>query len=500
MAKRLRDRQQLRIAVFDRLNALPRWALLLIAAVIARGIVFGTPLVHVDEEFYFVTAQRMMQGAVPYIDIWDRKPIGLFLLYMPAAALGVPLGIWTYQARALASVVGTATLIARMAERAGFGRGALVGAILYILCLNFGDGQGGQAPVFYNLLVAGAFALVLPDPGDRAGDWRRMGKGVLALLLIGLAMQLKYTAMFEGVFLGLWLMWREWRLGSPLAKVAAYGAVMVTAAVLPTAAAWAVFAHAGHGNAFVFANFTSIMLRRSEPWLPMLGAIFKAALILAPLLILAGFSRHIRVEGNQKPVRDLMFGWLIAAVAAFVIFGGWFNHYTLPVMVPAAVCAAGVLGSHSRGRRWARPIVMATLIVAWAVPISNFWIRGTRDQLETMAGAIGHGPGCMYVYSGTTMLYAYTGRCMVTPWIFPSHLAREREVGAVGVDQLAEIDRIFVKRPQIVVMRPEFIGERLEARRHVLERLKTGGYQLKGRWPIGNQMLDVYEVQAAPAA
>ncbi|MEZ0243698.1 MAG: hypothetical protein ACAH11_10010 [Sphingomonas sp.] len=482
--------------MLDRLNALPRWALILIAALIARGLTFGSPLLHVDEEFYFVTAQRIVEGAVPYVDVWDRKPIGLFLIYMPAAALGVPLGIWAYQAMALACVVGTAWLIARMAEKAGFGRGALVGAILYILCLNFGDGQGGQAPVFYNLLVAGAFALSIPDPADRAGDWARMGKGVLALLLVGLAMQIKYTAVFEGVFLGLWLMWREWRLGSAPVKVVVYGSVMVAAAVLPTAAAWAAFARAGHGDAFVFANFTSILARRSEPWFRLLGAALKAALILAPLLILAGFSRHTRVEGNQKPVRDLMFGWLIAAVVGFVIFGSWFNHYTLPVMVPAAVCAAGVLGSHPRGRNYAGRIVIACFVIGQAVILSNFWIRGDRAQLETMAGAIGHGPGCLYVYSGTSMIYAYTGRCAVTAWIFPSHIARERENGALGVDQLEEVDRIFAKRPQFVVMRPKFIGERLEARERVMRQLDAGGYRLKGRWPIGDQILNVYEASA----
>lgn len=482
--------------MLDRLATLPRWTLLLLAALIARALTFGSPLVHVDEEFYFVTAGRMVEGAIPYVDVWDRKPIGLFLIYMPAAALGVPLGVWAYQAMALACVVGTAALIARMADRAGFGRGAMAGAILYILCLNFGDGQGGQAPVFYNLLVAGAFALVLPGPGDRAGDWRRMARGVLALLLVGLAMQVKYTAVFEGVFLGLWLMWREWRLGSAPVKVIAYGAVMVSAAVAPTAAAWGWFVAEGHGDAFVYANFTSILQRRGEPWFRLLGAALKAALILSPLLILSGFSRHIQVEGNQKPVRDLMFGWLIAAVAGFAVFGSWFNHYTLPVMVPAAICAAGVLGGHPKGRKWARAIVVGALVIGQAVLVSNIWIRGDARQIEAMAAGIGKGPGCMYVYSGTSMLYAYTGRCTVTAWIFPSHIARERENGALGVDQLEEVDRIFAKRPEIVVMRPEFIGERLEARHRVLERLKTGGYRLKGRWPIGNLMLDVYQAES----
>ncbi len=482
--------------MLDRLAQLPRWTLLLLAALIARAVTFGSPLVHVDEEFYFVTAQRIAEGAIPYVDVWDRKPIGLFLIYLPAAALGVPLGIWAYQAMALACVVGTAALIARMAERAGFGRGALPGAILYILCLNFADGQGGQAPVFYNLMAAGAFALVLPVTEDCAGDLRRMARGVLALLLVGLAMQVKYTAMFEGIFLGLWLMWREWRLGSGLAKVIAYGAAMVTAAVAPTAAAWAWFAAAGHGDAFVYANFTSILQRRGEPWFRLLGAALKAALILAPLLILSGFSRHVAVAPQEKPVRDLMFGWLIAAVIGFVIFGSWFNHYTLPVMVPAAICAAGVLGGHPRGRKWARAIVAGAFVIGQAVLISNAWYRGNARQLETMSNAIGHGPGCMYVYSGTSMLYAYTGRCTVTAWIFPSHIARERENGALGVDQLEEVDRIFAKRPEMVVMRPQFIGERLEARERVLAHLKTDGYRLKGQWPIGNLMLDVYQAES----
>ena len=67
---------------------LPHWVILLIAAIAVRAIAFGNPVVHVDEEFYFVTAQRMLDGALPYVDIWDRKPIGLFLIYLPAAAYG----------------------------------------------------------------------------------------------------------------------------------------------------------------------------------------------------------------------------------------------------------------------------------------------------------------------------------------------------------------------------------------------------------------------------
>ena len=72
------------------ISGLPRWSIMLFAAVCVRALTFGNPIVHVDEEFYFVTAQRMLEGAIPYVDVWDRKPIGLFLLYVPPAMFGVP--------------------------------------------------------------------------------------------------------------------------------------------------------------------------------------------------------------------------------------------------------------------------------------------------------------------------------------------------------------------------------------------------------------------------
>ncbi|MBL7439409.1 hypothetical protein INQ32_27005, partial [Escherichia coli] len=52
-------------------------ALLLVVAVVARAAQFGNPVIQVDDEFYLLTGDRMLHGALPYVDIWDRKPIGL---------------------------------------------------------------------------------------------------------------------------------------------------------------------------------------------------------------------------------------------------------------------------------------------------------------------------------------------------------------------------------------------------------------------------------------
>jgi hypothetical protein len=481
------------------LAALPPWAVLLIAAIAVRAVAFGNPVVHVDEEFYFLTAQRMLAGALPYVDIWDRKPIGLFLIYLPAAAFGPVTGLWLYQAMALASVVVTALLIVRLAERVGWDRGGLVAGLLYLFMLGFGDGQSGQAPVFYNLLTAAAMVLAVPCGASAESTRLRRARAIGAMALIGVALQIKYSVLFEGMFLGLWLLWREHRLGRAKARIGWFGVELVVVALAPTLLAWGIYAGLGHGYAWYYANLGSILDRNGDPALVLLGAFLKVALILAPLLVVSGLSRQVPVnDESERPIRALYFGWLIASVFGLIVFGTWFNHYALPVMLPACLCCAGYLGSVPAGRRIVTPLLLLIAGLGGEYTVwSAKWHRGDARQLETLAEAIGRGPGCLYVYSGNSSLYSYTGRCALSPWVYPSHLSRERENGAVGVDQLGEIGGIFDRRPEVVVIGPAFSGERAESRRLVIDRLRAGGYAVRGRYPLGKTLLEVY---AAPGS
>jgi len=247
------------------LRAVPAWAVFLLVALLARAITFGNPIVHNDEQFYFVAARAWLDGALPYVGVWDRKPILLFALYLPAAALGFPAGIWAYQAMALASVTATAALIARFARRAGWSKGALAAGTAYIVWLNLLEGQGGQAPVFYNLLMIVAAGLLAPRPDDAARPRRRLAHGVAALALVGLALQVKYSVVFEGLFFGHWWLWRERRLGARWPRWLGGGTLLVAAALAPTAAAWGAYTAIGQGPEFFFANFASFLSRKADP-------------------------------------------------------------------------------------------------------------------------------------------------------------------------------------------------------------------------------------------
>jgi hypothetical protein len=368
--------------------------------------------------------------------------------------------------------------------------------------LGFGDGQSGQAPVFYNLITACAILLALPCTASAESARLRKGKAIAAMALIGVALQVKYSVLFEGMFLGLWLLWREHRLAHPPFSTARFAVALVAVAILPTLLAWGTYAALGHGDAWFYANFGSILDRNSDPALELLRAFLKVALILAPLLIVSGLSRRVPVEDpSERPIRALYFGWLMAAVFGLIVFGTWFNHYALPVMLPACLCCAGYLGSNPTGRRIVAPLL---LLAAGLGGTFTVWSakqhRGDARQFEVLVQAIGQGPGCLYVYSGDSSFYSHTRRCTLTPWIYPSHLSRERENGAVGVDQLAEIGRIFAKRPEIVVMRLPYRGERAESRAFTIARLREGKYALRGRYPLGDTWVDVYAAPGSVAA
>lgn len=451
-----------------RSSLLARASILLLVALAARAIDIANPITYVDEQFYFVVARAMVHGALPYVDIWDRKPIGLFLLYLGPAAAGYPAGILIYHLLALAFVAATAMIIARIAERAGWAAGALPAAICYILYLNLAEGEGGQSPIFYNLPVALAAASILAAIQGRRS---LVPAGCMAMALVGVALQIKYSAVFEGVFFGLWLCGAGWRRWRRLPPVAAFGALLITLALLPTAAALAFYVWRGHAGDFIYANFISILMRNRDPVREQLHNLRVTFELLAPFAAIAVFAWRKR-DSEQRTAQAFLIAWFAAAVAGLLIFGGWYDHYSLPVMAPGCVLSACFF-ARLKWRRWSATALLGGLaLIGHHMLIHDVRRRGTQAQFAALARAVGTGPGCLYVYSGQPMLYAATGRCTVTTRLFYSHLNTYREQGSVGVDQAAEIRRILARRPQEIVMEKMFRGEREQIREIMLAGLR----------------------------
>ncbi len=453
--------------------------LIVLAVVAARAQTFADPVLGFDEQYYLLVADRWLHGALPYVDIWDRKPLGLFALY---ALAQLPPGdpFVLYKLLAAGFVATTALTIRRAALREAGPFGATAAALLYVFWLNFMEGEGGQSPVFYNLPVLMA-ALLIRRGLERRGPLDRCG--LAAMLLMGLAIQVKYTAVFEAAFFGLALVraaQREWGVAP---RLAGWALVWALAALGPTLAVWATYAVMGHGQAFLFANFLSIFGRLPDPLPDRMAGLAAIAAILTPLVILAALARRRwrRLTFIQR--------WVLAAALGVLLFGAFLSpSYGLPLVAPLCLCAAPWLG-RSRVTQTVTLVLLALSFVGGTLAVRQIIIgKGNRAEALAVAAAARpqHG-GCIWVWDGYPALYQLTGSCVPTRWAFPGHLntSDEGSVRAIGVDPEAEVRRILATRPEAIVSDSPAYRLGNPATRALVEAELSRSYRLVARVPTG---------------
>ncbi len=458
------------IRFIDRIADTPwtRAAAFLTFALLVRAIQFGNPVIQPDDQFYLLTGDRLLHNYLPYIDIWDRKPVGLFILFAGIRLLGGD-GVIQYQIVATIFAALTACTIGQIAMRFTTPRGALMAGLIYLLYLCVFGGEGGQSPVFYNLLTAGAGLCIVRILDRDVFGGREIALGSVAMALMGLAMQIKYPALFEGAFFGLTLLWIAHLRSVRIPALIGLATLWMTIALAPTAAAWGYYAARGHNEAFVYANFTSIFQRGH----PKTGVVFMRWFVMiaqvSPLLLVAYLScRPKRADGTIAPlpagsVQKFARNWALAAVGAVMVFGSYYDHYALPMLLPLSIAAAPMLGDlsagvmfHARHRRRHVPAVMFVGFIAFVLSavaiLTHQDGRGRGKAVYAMAAYLKPRlKDCLFVYAAEPILYHLTGSCLPSRWSFPDHLNNEVENYAIGVAPLAEVQRIMRNKPQYVV-------------------------------------------------
>ena len=429
---------------------LPALLLILLVAVATRLVTFGNPVVIQDDQYYLLVGDALRHGQWPYIDIWDRKPIGLFLLYAGIASISGTSSL-LMQLAATAFAAATAWLIRHVALRLTNASGALMAALAYLLMLPLFGGQSGQSPVFYNLFMAGAFALLASAIGQSPATIRR--RALCAMLLCGLTLTFKPVSVAEGAFIGLAFLWLLNRQGERRSAIMGVSVAMVAMALLPSLAALAVYAAQGPAalDAYIHANFVSIFHKQSLGSTARLAGLTYLAIYIVPLLLFAAMGAVRRWKGAPRdPLALLVIGWMIAAFAGYLLVPNFFDHYALPLLAPLCLSAATLFARRDG------PIFFAALLLFCLFQGSIVDLSGNRRARIDMA-ALGQtveearNGGCLFLADGPAWLYAQSPACRVTPYLFPGHLTLLVEANALGVDQQQELARVLAQRPAVIV-------------------------------------------------
>ena len=480
------------------------WVFFVAATLATRIVQFGNPVIQVDEQFYLLVGDRLLHGTLPFVDLWDRKPFGLFALYALIRTLGGS-GILQYQLVASGFVVLTAAAIGKLSLRLTNGSGAIVTGTVYIVYILSSGGDGGQAPVFYNLLVTVAALLILKIQERDAFDSASIRIACATMLVLGLAIQVKYTVIFEGVFFGVWLLKtaRDKHIG--LRGLAGLGLAWATIALLPTVAVFLFYWKSGHESAFVYANFLSIFRRSSATLdIPQRLLIIVAHIGVPGAVALWGMTR----PSANPAARTFVIAWTGAAIVGFGIFGTYHDHYALPLLCPIAIAGAPIYGDALArlSLRYFHPsiasvVVTIGVLLGIGTMIGHRLSRGTGQGVFAAARIVGQAPPrCIFVFAGDPILYHLTRSCVPTIFAFPSFLSERSDSVSLGVDPMRELRATMAKAPTYVFVRVPVLDE-IDPRAWAYMKGEIAkNYRLAIRQPAGNSIILGYRHTPSPNA
>lgn len=422
------------------------WLLLFVTLAFAlKASTFGDPNRHVDETFYFLVAQRMHEGLLVYVDVWDRKPLGLFLAYYLIA--GISHSILAYQLVACALAAMTAFVIALIVERLGAGKGALLAGACYLFIIGPFEGSTGQTPDFYNLLIATSALLMLQaSPALFRGDvgWRVW----VVMALCGIALTFKQTTLFESLFLGLFLLYALHRSGASRGRIVRIAAICAVIGATPTLLIAGYYWQAGHWPEFWGAMVTS-NLEKAKPGNEIHRSV---GILLAGIVffVLAGLGLYRNALAH--PNRPFVIGWTIAAAVGFLSVPNFYYHYTLPLIVPLSVAAGLFLHRSDRRLIWLAVLIVYSIF--WYSPNRSEYTAGSTQSMNALAKAIvdHDGGGGLLVFDAPPYLYALTGKAFLTPLAFPHHLNHAIEHNVSHLDTYAELDRVLAGKPGVIAL------------------------------------------------
>ncbi len=440
----------------DRRAALSGWrgdalALALLALLVAatRGIWLGDPVAEFDEQLYSYIGWRMQYGELPFVDWWDRKPFGLLAIFGVAHALLGP-GPEAYQIVAAGFAMAAAWLTYYLARMLADRMAATIAAAIAVMLLAAYGSYSGQSEVFFAPLMLGMVRLLaVPDHPRFARN------AAMAMLLGGLALQVKYTVLPQCLFLGLYALWVQRRAGASTMQLGSLAALYALLGLLPTIVIALYYAVLGHFDAYFFANFLSFFDRVAAPqgrW------VASHAPGVAPLAILVAggiYAAFRMIRPGNFALWLLLLGWTGAALLSVLLPGTVYLYYYAALAAPCALVAVPLFDRAGP----AQATFGLLLVLACFSLLSLDGRRATslaeRAAAQELARAIApHVDGrgnCLWLWDGPTALYRMTGSCVPTRFVYPDHLNNALETPALGIDQTGEVARILATRPAAIV-------------------------------------------------
>lgn len=328
------------------------WRLALYAAMGLLPVLLLAPFANApftrDEGVYAVVAMGILDGELPYRDVFDHKPPFVHVWYALSFAL---FGESVVAPRVLAMLffVGstftvfaiTARAVGRTAAYvAGFSMGATAGIVTI--------GAVANAEVFtvFPALVSLYAALRgVQARRVRSGSWRWF---LLSGLLAGVAVMTKQVALLQTAAIGVVILGSSSSRVRDLSAFVGGGAIVLVGVLLP-------FALSGGWADFWYANLTYNRLYLVADGPGPLTSLARFLVVAIPYWSFAALGVFVLVRGQHRVGVWLLGLWCVASAGSVFVTGRMYDHY------------------------WVMSLPALSLLVGFAAS-SHFWTASERSS------------------------------------------------------------------------------------------------------------------------
>lgn len=445
------------------------WATVLLLVVFVRLPSIPPSVIDWDESLYILGARSLLHGQLPYVAVFDDKPLGAPAL-IAAAMTVLGSSVPTVRLLGCLGVAATALLLGRLAALLGLPRTS--GPAAAVLYAAFSTRLGGLATntelLFAPFAVA---ALCVAATGWDARRWLDQAWRIIGIgLLFGIAIWIKYVAAVPAAvafatLAGAWL----WRSRAGAAGAAGLAALYAAACALPTAVTAVGYLAAGQLGAFWHCNFGYMRAFLAISLSPgfMIATAAESLLAIWPLLLLGALGIWFGWRGREvtppRAAAAVLALWMTAEALAVAAPWKFYSHYFLVLLPPLALLSGTALSAiaeravlpHLRpAAPWALAGIAALVpLTAVAGKLAHGWPNlAGPDMPRQVAKAIRGDPApTAWVVNSQPIIYFLAGIPAPTRFPFPPHLVGW-ESALTGTDPLAEIERILAERPRFLVV------------------------------------------------
>ena len=468
-SRRFRATPELGRGFFALLLAVSAAAALALWATSFRDVVLDR-----DEGVYATVAQAWAAGELPYRDVFDHKPPGVYAIYRAVfACFGESMVPVRIAFALLTALTGLAAALALRAARPLSSRTELAVVALttvYLQASAATTGGTANAEVPMTLFVTVAAVAALRHRGEPAARW-------LAVLGIasGVAALMKPVCLAELALFAAFALTGRRRPPVARRELAAGLAVYAAGVLVPVLAAVAYFAARGglaaameaivsYNIAYAGASPVTASVR-----LPYLAG--EVAIGFAPLLAGIAALAFALLRGCRSTAAWLFALWSLAAIAGVLSTGRPYLHYLHQLVVPltlAAVTGVALLveaapASTRRRRRLAAAAAGLLLLVpslrATAAQMSA-WAAASDWEVEVgrlLAEDVPPGEP-IFVWGASAQVYFYARRLPASRFVYKYPVMGESRFAERARREL--YDDVLAARPAaIVVVRDDGSGE-----------------------------------------